>query len=274
MIRLKNIVIAFVLILWPLDLYLKNTPQNYIAYIGPTLILLISYLLFKKNKIYFWVPFLLIPFVSPKLAVLPLSISLFSLFFKRNRFSALFITASLILGFIFIKPFWGQTIFKFDYEARQQVIRNTYLYPNVFLARLSQNKTKIISDKLNSNFFAITDPSNYFFGFHPREGYIENQNLGKYLFLSLPFLFLGLYYLKNNKNKGFVIPALIGSVLVLSVLTNFDRQDFVLFVPLSLVIIDGINIFEKKYSKISKYYWVIFVIFSLQQIARLFAVKL
>jgi len=271
--KLKNIILALTLTLWPFSLYLKNTPQNYISYLVPTLILLLGYTLFKKGKIFFWTVLLLIPFVSPKLAALPLAVSLLSLFFRRNKYSFLFIISSLILSFIFIKPLWGQTVFKFDYEAKQQIIRNTYLYPNVLLARLSQNKVKIITDKLNNNFFAITDPANYFFAFHPREGYVENQNLDKYPFLSLPFLLFGLYCLKKNKDKTFIIPVLVASVLTLSVLTNFDRQDFTLYLPLSLIIIDGINIFEKRWPKVAKYYWPMFIIFSLQEIVKLLITK-
>jgi len=200
--------------------------------------------------------------------MLPLLISLLNLF-KKDRSSLFFFTTSLIVGLIFFKPFAGQTIFRFDYEAKQQIIRNTYLYPNVFLARLSQNKVKIVTDKLNNNFFAITDPANYFFAFHPREGYVENQNLDKYPFLSLPFLLLSLYFLKDNAAKKFLIPVLIASIVNLSILTNFDRNDFILFVPLSLIIVEGINIFEKRYPKIKNYYWSIFVIFSIQQITKL-----
>lgn len=271
--KLKNIALALTLISWPLGLYLKNTPQNYLLYVVPTVILAICYGLFKKGNHYFWIPFLLIPLISPKLAPFPLIISLLSLFYKRNKPATLFIIASLLIGFIFAKPFFGQTIFKIDYEAKQQIIRNTYLYPNVLLARINQNKLKIITDKLNSNFFATTDPANYFFAFHPREGYVENQNLDKYPFLSLPFLLLGLFYLNKNKNKVFIMPILFASILTLAILTNFDRQDFILYLPLSLIIIDGINVFEKRYPKIAKYYLLILIIFSLQQIIKLLITK-
>ena len=85
-----------------------------------------------------------------------------------------------------------KTIFSFDYQASQLILRKIYLYPNIPLARLFQNKAQIPTTKYESNLVALIDPNNYFFGFHPRE-VAGGLNLVKFPFVSLPFFILGFY---------------------------------------------------------------------------------
>src|SRR5260221_7487388 len=239
---LKKITVGLVLIFWPLSLFLANTFPNFLNY--------------------------LFPIFQPKFAILPL---LFLIINFEKRYIKLIIL-SLILLIILWRPFFGQTIFKFDYEKGQQVLQRSQLYPNVYLARIFQNKARIPLDKFTNNFFALTDPNNYFFGFAPRQITVDNQNLKKFPFLSLPFLFIGLYYLKDNKHKKTILAILIAAIINLCLLTNFDRNDFILWIPLFLIILNGLNIFNKRF-KYAKHYEFIFIIFSLIEILRIFIMK-
>lgn len=227
---LSRIVIFLGLIFWPLNLFLNNTLSDFLNYVFPIFqpkLLLFPVILFALNK---------------KWKLLLFSIILFLLFFNR---------------------FWGQTIFKNDYEAQQLVIRQTQLYPNVLLARLFHNKARIYWDKYNDNFFALVDPNNYFFGFAPRQITTNNQNLKKFpSFALIPMLF-GFYYLGKHTLKKFLIVFLISCVLSLSVLNIFDRHDIILWIPLSLIFIHGVKRLQKSYPKFSKYFFVLFIIFGI-----------
>lgn len=209
---------------WPLNLFRANTLPDFLKYI--------------------------FPLFEPKLVSLPLIASLIYFFTTKNKkLATTFIVLSFITLWLNWKDFFGQTIFKYDYERRQEIIRKTYLYPSVVLARIYQNKVKIYINKFSSNFFALTDPNNYFFGFHPREIPIENQNLTKFPFLTLPFMLVGLYFLPLHKNKKFIIIFLSSSIISLSLLSSFDRHDLILWLPLSLIFIHGVDIVDKKYLK-------------------------
>ena len=237
--------IFFIFITWPISLILHNQNLDVVKYILPAILLLVSFLMYKKNKENYFLPTFLIPFIEPKLAILPFLITLL------GKKKSIFIFISLIPLLIFMKPFWGQTIFIKDYEKRQEVIRNTYLYPNVITARIYQNKVKIITDKFNGNLFALIDPNNYFFAFHPREITQDNQNINKFPFITIIFFIIALFNIEKLKNKKFILITLLASVLSLSVLTNYDRNDFILWVPVSLLILSGYRIFidsiPKKY---------------------------
>lgn len=266
---MKKIVTFLILVTWPLSLLLANTLPNFLNYLIPAVLIFISFILHEKNNKYYFLPLLLIPFVQPKLTVLPLLFLILN--FKKNLFAFLFI--SLLLLILFFKPFFGQTILKFDYEKGQQVIQESQLYPTITLARLFQNKPRIILDKLTNNFFAITDPNNYLFGFAPRQIAVDNQNLKKIPFLSIPFLLIGIYFVFKNKNRKFIFTILLASIINLSVLTSFDRNDFILWIPLFLITLNGINIFDKAFSKKANWYYFIFIIFGVTEMLRIFIMK-
>ncbi len=243
---LKKIAVALILITWPLSLFLANTPKDFLHY--------------------------LLPFLEPKFAIFPLLFVL--IYFKFKKLVLLLISITLLL--LFFKPFFGQTVFIKDYEAQQQILQKTFLYDSIFIARVFQNKPRIISDKLTDNFFALTDPNNYFFGFAPRQITIDNQNLKKFPFLSLPFLFIGLYYLtkqkagREAKHTKLLIAFLLAAIINLTLLTNFDRNDFILYIPLSLIILSGLTIFDAKFKSQANYFYLFFIAFSTIQILRLF----
>ena len=163
-----------------------------------------------------------------------------------------------------------QTIFIKDYEAQQKVIRDTQLYQSIFLARVFHNKARIVLDKFTDNFFALTDPNNYFFGFAPRQ-IVGNQNLVKFPFLSLFFFLIAIYYFKDSKSNRLIAILIVTFVVLLSCLKNFDKSDFVLWVPLSLLIVNGINIVSKL--KHSQLLFLVYLLFSITELIRIIVVN-
>ncbi len=252
----KKIAIFLILITWPISLLLNNTFKDFLSYI--------------------------FPFINPKFAIFPLLFVVIYFKFKKPLFTgqgvkALLILISLIIFVLFLKPFYGQTIFISNNDAKQEIIQKANLYNSIFLARIFQNKARIPLNKLTNNFFALTDPNNYFFGFAPRQITVDNQNLKKFPFLSLPFLLIGLFYLTKLRDWKLITAFLVVALINLSLLTNFDRNDFILWPFLSLIIIHGLNIFDTKF-KSTKYYGVatsfayefIFIVFAAIEILRIF----
>lgn len=265
--------ILFCLAFWPINLLLANIFSDFIGYIIPSMLLTVSFLLWNREGQQQWVyklPILIIPFFSPKLALFPLIfIILDILISKARKTKVIFFVVALTVLFIQWQPFFGQTIFKQDYEAQQKVIRNTYLYPSVLLARVFENKPRIFVDKFSNNFFALTDPSNYFFGFQPRQIVNDNQNLDKFPFLAIIFFVVGLFYLKDNRNLTFICLSLIAGIFCLSTLSIFDRNDFILWLPLSLIIAKGVEITYTRYKLFSLF----FIVFTIPQIIRILILK-
>src|SRR6266404_5512930 len=160
---LKKITAILILIIWPLSLFLNNTFPNFLNYFTPAIIVLISYLLFKKNSKYYLAPLFLIPIVQPKLVLIPLLFTLLNF----NKGKIIYLILSLAMLFVFLKPFYGQTILITNNDAREELIQKGNLYNSILLARIFQNKARIPLNKISDNFFALTDPNNYFFGFAP-----------------------------------------------------------------------------------------------------------
>lgn len=273
----KYITITF-FIFWPISLFLKNTFTDFLIYFFPTILFFISFELYNSKNTKFFLPLLIIPFFSAKLAPIPFVFSIFLFLFDREKYSKNFSIISLLIFVIFFKSFWGQTIFHPDYEANQLILRNINLYPSVYFARMFQNKAVVFANKLTGNFFSLIDPTNYFFAFHPRENYISNQNLDKFPYFSLVFFMVGIYNLKKIKEKKYLSLFFITCILVLSILTNFDRNDFILFIPIAIIILNGykiftqnIKVFFKKSPKVKlKAINITYLIFTFHEFIRLF----
>lgn len=181
---------------------------------------------------------------------------------------ACFVTAALalwpltfVLTFnpsFFAKP---QTIFAFDYQARQLVLRNTYAYPNVLLARIFQNKAQIPLGKFEHNLTALIDPNNYFFGFHPREILSGNKNAVKFPFVALPVFLVGFFTLSRHRHHKLILAILVAMTVGLSALASFDGYDFLLYFPLAIVFLHGLK-------KIPPLYLLLALPISLIEIAR------
>lgn len=240
----KLLVIALstaTLILWPLNLYLKNTLPDFVNYIIPAILILISYFLYTKEQKYYLIPLIFIGIYEKKLAILPLIFCGFEIItnFRKEAFS--FFVIALSIFFWQFTSYKGQTVFNRDYEGEQLLIRNIHLYPNVLTARTFQNKPTLYLSKVSQNFFRITDLNNYFFAGHPAPTDKPTQELYKYYWPLIVFLILGIYHFNSIENKQFLLKLIITTILSLSLLNNYDRSDFVLWFPISLVIIHGIK---------------------------------
>lgn len=262
---MRKLAIALSLIFWPLSLYLANTQQDLIRYLFPTFLVLISFFLSKYQPKLYLLPLLLIPFIEAKLALLPLLVALADLFQSRNKHTLYFLILAILVIILNWRSFYGQTIFTQDYQAQQDILTNSNLYSNIFEARVFQNKARIYIDKFNDNFFALTDPNNYFFGFHPAEITLDNQNLKKFPFLGIIFMLVGLLNLGHYRLKRFALVTLFSSLMSLSILKIFDRNDFILWVPLGLILVHGFTILNKKVL-----YW-IYLVFTLWQMIYIIA---
>ena len=261
------------LIFWPLSLFLANTQENFIHYLIPTLLLIISYLLYLKNSKVFLFPPILIAIIEIKLLpfiLIFLFISMLSNPGGKRIVLFLLLLIMVTYGLLNRQLIMEQIVLKFDYEKQQEVIREIHLYPNVLMARIFQNKVRLVADKYTENLFALSDPNNYFFSNHPREDATINQNLVKYPFLSIIPVLLGFYYLRKDKNSKFMLTVLVSAIFGLSLLINFDRHDFILYLPLSSVFIAGFNILMKTKAIISYSFIFVFIVLSLIELVRIF----
>lgn len=219
---------GLILLLWPVSLFLENSFKDFIIFFLPAVLLLVSFFLFRKKNL-LWLAFL---------------------------------TVALLYNF---RGLSDNSIFRYNNDLRQEVIQKSYLYPNIWLPRIFQNKLSVSWNQFNFNFFALVDPNNYFFNFHPREILIDNQNLPKFPFLAIVFFCFGLYNLGKNPNKEFLAVTVPILIFNLSLLKNFDRYDFTLYVPFSIIILSGFSDFKLYFKKHQKIFWVLFLIFTITE---------
>lgn len=132
-----------------------------------------------------------------------------------------------------------------DYDY---LVRKIGLFPNRNLARIEENKLTPIFSSFSLNFFSLIDPNNYFFGFHPREQVITNQNLVKFPPFSVIFFLVGIYHLKKLKRHKIYLIFISISVFLLSLLKVFDGFDLILFLPIFLIVNNGLTVISKKLS--------------------------
>lgn len=271
---IKKAIILLGLLFWPLTLYLSNTPREFSLLVIPPALLSLSYVLYTRSNPLFYVPLLAISAVFPKLTLIAWFVSIALFFVKTNftrSYQIFFVVAATLIVLVRWQSFQEQSIFKIDYEAQQEVLRDIHLYPNPLLARTFQNKARIIGDKFLANIFALTDPSNYFFSFHPREDMLGNQNLIKFPYLALvPFL-LGIFDLDKLKQKKLLLVLLASQILALALVTPFDRDDFVLWPLFGVIFIHGINTFwQTKRQNLLVFFSLFFVLISTVELVRAF----
>src|SRR5258708_23631205 len=108
---LKKLVIALILITWPTSLFLNNTFPNFLHYLFP---------------------------LDPKFAILPLLFLILN--FKKSKTYLALIFLAFVIFVVLFKPFYGQTIFITNNDAKEELIQKGNLYNSIFLARLFQNK--------------------------------------------------------------------------------------------------------------------------------------
>lgn len=257
--KVVYLVAAICLLFWPIGLYLSIPLPEYSRYLLAVIIVGAS---FRYRFL-----LLTLPFIDPKLALVP------PIFFLLRGQSLKYLVVSTFILIFTWSGFYQQSIFIPDHEARQAVLSKSFLYPNPFLARTFQNKLTPFITKIESNFFALTDPNNYFFGFHPSEILLDNLNLTKFPTFTIFFFLYGLIKIKNIKNLRPLVAISFGLVLSLSLVKNFDRVDLVLLVPLFYVILHGVTSLKRNYKNIFTIFSLTFILFSLIDYIYLFIEK-
>jgi len=248
---------------WPLDLFLENSFFSFLQYTVPAALTYLSII----NPVFS----LVIPLIIPKLTLLPVLILFIFLTINKinKKHFAFLVCIWTVIAIFKFSDFYGQTIFKSDYEAQQQVVRNTQLYNNIFMARLMHNKARIRLDAFNQHLFELIDPGNYFFEFHPRLPDSSNQQLSKFPFIAIVPMLTGFLNIRKIKNYKTILGLIAASLLSLSVLKIYDRHDFILYIPLALIIINGLNIIFKSQNIYTKMFKYIFAAVSLIELVRL-----
>ena len=161
------------------------------------------------------------------------------------------------------------SIFAPDDQAILVINAKRSVYENDFLGRLFNNKATFVYNRFKANFFALTDPNNYFFGFHPREIVRENLNLDKFPFISLVFL-LYAFYCFNLLKKGKLLLIAFFVLAGLLALANFDKADFILYPILAVFMLHGIKRMRTEKPRFFVAVAIFLVIFSIPQYLRAF----
>lgn len=168
-----------------------------------------------------------------------------------------------------LRNYYRFSILAPDDQAPLIINNKRSAYDNDLLGRLFNNKATFVLGRFKANFFALTDPNNYFFGFHPRELIRENLNIEKFPFISVIFLLYALYRANALKNAKLWLILFFLLVIFLS-LANFDKVDFVLYPILSIFMVHGIREMNKKKPKLFLTASVLLIIFSIPQYLRAF----
>ncbi len=114
------------------------------------------------------------------------------------------------------------------------------------LKRFYYNKTTIYKERYLKNFLVLIDLNNYFFEMHPREDVAGVDYRFKYPFWTIILLIPAIKTTINNKKKYLKIWLIfLFEILVLSFFKKVDGWDFILFIPIScLLILGAINLLK------------------------------
>ena len=107
------------------------------------------------------------------------------------------------------------------------------------LKKIYYNKTTVIKERYLKNFLVLIDLNNYFFEMHPREDVTEVDYRFKYPFLTIIFLISAIGMTAKNKKYIKIWLIILIEILVLSFFKKVDGIDFVLFIPMSWLLILG-----------------------------------
>ncbi|EKD53322.1 MAG: hypothetical protein ACD_61C00071G0010 [uncultured bacterium] len=258
---------VLILAFWPLSFILSNS-DSWVPFILAASLVLLDYFLFRTgNKLRYFI-YLLLPLIHPAYLLIPFLIFLLNI--KNFDKTGLFIFSFLLflVSLFSWKTFYAYSIFTPDPLAKDTLIKKISLIPNRNLARIFENKTTVFQNKYKANLFVSLDPNNYFFALHPRESG-DNQNLIKYSYLAIiPFL-LGLFYLKDSRDKAWLVSVFLAMVLSISFINNQDRFDILLCVPVSIMSIFGLKKLKTLSAKYFLIFSVVFVLISFIELARI-----
>ncbi len=111
------------------------------------------------------------------------------------------------------------------------------------LKRFYYNKTTVLKERYFKNFLVLIDLNNYFFAMHPREDVAGVDYRFKYPFWTIIFLITAIGVTVRNKKYFKIWLIILFEILVLSFFKKVDGLDFILFIPISwLLILGAINL--------------------------------
>lgn len=263
------IIFSLVVFFWPLNFLIHNNLKDTIHFLMPSLLLFCAITIFNDKIISRNILLSCLPVLNSSLILVPIV----SLLYKNKKIGYVLFGIMLTLSVFFAaKSFIGSSIFYYEHHDQQKIIRQGYLYPNIYLSRLFQNKPSIYIDRFLFNFFSLTDINNYFFGFHPRQIPVENQNLQKFPFLCVIFFLIGLY--RAVLKRKLLLVTLLIVFINLALLKNFDKTDSIVWLPVSILVIEGISSFVKKMNFQKWPLLFIFLIFTVVEYFQLVAIIL
>ncbi len=161
------------------------------------------------------------------------------------------------------------SIFSPDDQAPLIINAKRSVFSSDLFGRVMNNKVTFIYGRFKSNFFSLTDPNNYFFGFHPREIIRQNLNIEKFPFISLIFLLYAFYRFNQVRHGKFLLTLFFVAVVFLS-LANFDKVDFVLYPILAIFMVHGIRAMSQEKPKLFTAASLLLIIFSVPLYLRAF----
>ena len=135
--------------------------------------------------------------------------------------------------------FKTETIFYKIETEEQRLFLLKHGLDHSFIKRIFYNKYTIYKDRYLSNLGVFFDINNYFFKMHPREDASSINFRNKFPFWSVIFLIPGLMVVVSRRKIILVVLAIEG--LVLACLKNFDGFDMVAYIPISLILFEGMN---------------------------------
>lgn len=113
------------------------------------------------------------------------------------------------------------------------------------IKRFYYNQTTIIKERYFKNLLVLVDLNNYFFEMHPREDVARVDYRFKYPFWTVVFLISAIGVTIRNKKYFKIWLILLFEILILSFFKKVDGLDFILFIPISwLLILGAINLLK------------------------------
>ena len=267
--RLTSWLLIF--LFWPISLVRQNSFNSLTPILLCLLIFTISYVLRQSKDRYHYFLYLVLPIINVNLLLFPLFYGLFNVrYLKKDCLGQIYLILSIVLLFALFTKFLDKSIFAYGELDIYNLNLKRGLLGYGILARSLYNKAWLFLNKILSNFFSLTDINNYFFAFHPRESVLTNQNLVKYSFSTLPYFVVGMFNIRKFKMSSWYITCLISLIFSLSFLKNFDINDFVPWLFLSLICVNGYKITVKKPNCLTYLLFFAFLSLSFWQLLRLF----
>ena len=191
-----------VLALWPIQLFLKTRP-SLATILSSVLIFLLSRYFFKKSKLSF----------------------------------AIIIT--VVLSLWFSGALSANSLSRYVFINKEKMFLESPAIPSTPLARIYLNKYSLFVGEYEHNFFNLLDPNRYFFGSHPRENPAEEVNFIKFPFISIFFILLAVFRVKDDTHIRYLLLSVLVLIFSLSFARDLSSVDFLLYPYISALIISG-----------------------------------